>query len=241
VTGPAVVVVPKVWESIDGAAQFSLSPLGHIVYVPGSLPGSEHALVWVDRNKVVEPLAAPMRNYSEPRLSQDGRRLAVTITQNSSNIWIYDIPTGSFTQLTFEGNNSMPVWTLDGIRLAFASNKAGALNLFWKQADGSGTDERLATGGQPQAPCSWSPGSHRLLAAEISQVIRPAVRCRERERRRRIAGFELNPRLRRDALEHTCAGNDCQEHERAPVSKSLHTQPPVWKIAPLSCDTEPGD
>jgi serine/threonine protein kinase/Tol biopolymer transport system component len=168
VTGPPMVVLSKVWESIEGAAQFSLSPLGHIVYVAGGLPGREHTLVWVDRNRVIEPLAAPGRNYSEPRLSPDCRRLAVTITQNSDNIWIYDIPTGSFTQLTFEGNNSMPVWTLDGTRMAFASNKAGALNLFWKQADGSGADERLTTSGQPQAPHSWSPNSHSLVFVEQS-------------------------------------------------------------------------
>jgi serine/threonine protein kinase/Tol biopolymer transport system component len=168
VTGPAMVVLSKVWVSIDGAAQFGLSPLGHIVYVAGSPPGREHTLVWVDRSRVMEPLASPGRNYSEPRLSPDGRRLAVTITQNSENIWIHDVPTGSFTQLTFEGNNSMPVWTLDGARIAFASNKAGALNLFWKQADGSGNDERLTTGGQSQAPYSWSPRSHSLVFVEQS-------------------------------------------------------------------------
>jgi eukaryotic-like serine/threonine-protein kinase len=168
VNGPPAVVLPKVWESIEGAAQFSFSPLGHIVYVAGGLPGREHTLVWVDRNKVIEPLAAPEHNYSEPRLSPDGRRLAVTITQNSDNIWIYAIPTGSLTQLTFEGKNAMPVWTRDGTRLAFASNKTGALNLFWKPADGSGTDERLTTSGQPQAPFSWSPGSRSIIFVEQS-------------------------------------------------------------------------
>jgi len=168
VTGSAVVVIPKIWESIDGAVQFSLSPQGHIVFMSGGPAGREHKLVWVDRNKSVEPLAAPMRDYSEPRLSPDGRRLAVTITENSENVWIYDIPTGSFTQLTFEGHNSMPVWTRDGARIAFASNKAGALNLLWKQADGIGADERLATSSQSQAPYSWSPGSHSLVFVEQS-------------------------------------------------------------------------
>ncbi len=166
--GTPIPILSRVRESIEGAAQFSFSPLGHMVYVAGGLPGGEHTLVWEDRNKVVEPLAAPAGNYSEPRLSPDGRRLAVTITRNSDNIWIYDIPTGSFTQLTFEGNNSMPVWMLDGSRVGFASNRAGAVNLFWKQADGSGTDERLTTSEQPQAPCSWSSKIRNLVYVEQS-------------------------------------------------------------------------
>jgi Tol biopolymer transport system component len=168
VAGPPVMVLPNVWQSVDGAAQFSLSPHGHIVYVQGRPSGGEHALVWVDRNKVIEPLAAVTGNYSDPRLSPDGSRLAVTITQASDNIFTFHIPTSRFTQLTFDGNNSMPVWTGDGTRLAFASNKAGALNLFWRPANGTGTDERLAPSAQPQAPHAWSAATHRLVFVESS-------------------------------------------------------------------------
>jgi serine/threonine protein kinase/Tol biopolymer transport system component len=168
VTGPPFAVLPRVWESLDGAAQLSVSPLGHLVYAPGGLPSSEHTLVWANRNGGIEPLAAPSRAYSDPRLSPDGRRLAVTITDTSENIWVYDIPTGTFTQLTFEGNNSMPVWTPDGARITFASNRTGPLNLFWKRTDGGGTDERLTTSPQPDAAHSWSPDGHRLVFVEHS-------------------------------------------------------------------------
>ena len=168
VTGPPFVVLSRVWESLDGAAQLSVSPLGHLVYAPGGLPSSEHMLVWVNRTGGIEPLAAPSRAYSDPRLSADGRRLAVTITDTSENIWVYDIATGTFTQLTFEGNNSMPVWTPDGARIAFASNRTGPLNLFWKRTDGGGTDERLTTSPQPDAAHSWSPDGHRLVFVEQS-------------------------------------------------------------------------
>jgi serine/threonine-protein kinase len=167
-TGPPTLVLPKVSESIDGAAQLSISPLGHLVYVPGGLSGRERTLVWVNRNGVVEPLAAPAHAYSDPRLSPDGRRLALTITQNSDNVWVYDIPTESFTQLTFEGNNSMPVWTPDGAKVTFTSSNAGPLNLFWKQADGRGTDERLTTSEQADAAHSWSPDGRGLVFVEYS-------------------------------------------------------------------------
>jgi serine/threonine-protein kinase len=168
VVGTPVVVLPKVWVAADGAAQFSLSPPGHIVYVEGSPSGSERALVWVDRNNAIEPLAAKPDNYSEPRLSPEGTRLAVTITQASDSIWTFDIPTSNFDPLTLEGSNSMPVWTSEGTRIAFASTKAGALNLFWRPADGTGTDERLAPSASPQAPHSWSGATRSLFFVESS-------------------------------------------------------------------------
>ena len=168
VTGSPSVVLRGVWESTDGAAQMSVSPLGHIVHIPGGPAGHEKTLVWVDRNGIVEPLAAPAQAYSDPRLSPDGRRLVVTITEKSGNVWVYDIPTKTFTQLTFEGNNSMPVWSPDGSRIAFTSSKVGPLNLFWKQADGSGTDERLAASEHPQAANSWSPDGRELIYVEQS-------------------------------------------------------------------------
>jgi serine/threonine-protein kinase len=168
VVGPPIMVLPKVWASVDGAAQFSLSPLGDIVYVEGGPSGGERTLVWVNRStKAVEPLAARTDNYSEPRLSPAGTRLAVAITQASDNIWTYDISTSQFTQLTFDGNNSMPVWTSE-TRLAFASTRAGALNLFWRPADGTGTDERLAPSAEPQAPHAWSAATQRLFYVESS-------------------------------------------------------------------------
>ncbi len=165
VTGPAVEVMQNIWETADGAAQLSISPLGHLVYAPGGLPGSKHALVWVSRKGAVEPLAAPPDAYAGPRLSPDGRRLAVTITQNSDNIWIYDIPTGKFTQLTFEGDNSMPVWTPDGAHLTFTSNRTGPMNLFWKRPEG-GADERLATSESMQAAHTWSRDGNVLVFVE---------------------------------------------------------------------------
>ena len=167
-TGPSTVVLPKVWESVDGAAQVSISPLGQLVMVPGGIPGRDRRLVWVSRNGVAERLAAPPRAYADPRLSPDDRRVAVTITQNTDNIWVYDIPSETLTQLTFQGSNSMPLWTPDGARLTFSSSEAGPLNLFWKLADGSGSDERLAASEQPQAAGSWSVDGRTLLYVEYS-------------------------------------------------------------------------
>ena len=56
-----------------------------------------------------------------------------------------DISEDALNRLTFEGANDNPIWTPDGKRIAFASNRTGSQNLFWKSADGSGAAEQLTT------------------------------------------------------------------------------------------------
>ena len=89
-----------------------------------------------------------------PRLSPDGTRLAY---RQNGHIWLYDLEIGIPVQLTFEGSNSRPVWSPDGERIAFNSDRdGGRSNLYWMAADGSGEVERLTTSDQTQSPSSWS-------------------------------------------------------------------------------------
>jgi Tol biopolymer transport system component len=124
--------------------------------------------VWVNRNGAEQPLAAPAHTYLAPRLSPDGRRVAVGITESESQIWLYDLRE-RLTRFTFDGNyNPLSVWTSDGKGIAFESNKEGPLNLFWQLADGSGGLERLTNSEYVQAPMSWSPNGQLLAFIEIN-------------------------------------------------------------------------
>ena len=169
-TGPPAVVLAGVanYSKELGETPFSVSESGSLVYVPGPASVSERTLVWVDRQGGVEPLAAHPRHYDNPRLSPDGRRLAVQIGESgSSDIWIYDIPRGTLTRLTAEGYNFGPLWTPDGKRVTFGSSRGGGpLNLFWKPADGSGPKEQLTESGRFQVPSSWSPDGQVLAFFE---------------------------------------------------------------------------
>jgi serine/threonine protein kinase/Tol biopolymer transport system component len=170
VTGTAVPMVESVLQSaLSGAAQYSFSASGSLVYVLGGVQSARSKLVWVSRNGAEEPLAALARAYQFPRLSPDGRRVAVTISEQESQVWLYDLPRDTLTRLTFEGNaNINPVWTPDGKRLAFNSNKEGASNIFWQLADGSGGLERLETSEYLQAPSSWSTDGQLLAFHEVN-------------------------------------------------------------------------
>jgi serine/threonine-protein kinase len=137
-TGSPVPVLEGVLQSLwSGAAQYSFSSTGTLVYVPGGLQGAQRRLVWVDRKGTEQPLPAPVRGYRTPRISPDGQRVAVASSEAGDNIWLYDLARETLTRLTFEGTvNANPNWTPDGRRIGFVSNRTAGRNVFWQPADG---------------------------------------------------------------------------------------------------------
>jgi Tol biopolymer transport system component/predicted Ser/Thr protein kinase len=170
ITGAAVPMVEGVLQSpTNGHAQYSFSDTGSLVYVSGVVQGTQSRLVWVSRNGAEQPLAAPAHAFVFPRLSPDGRRVAVGIVEQESQVWLYDLSRETLTRFTFEGNaNYNPVWTPDGKRIAFQSNKEGAPNVFWQLANGSGGLDRLTTSEYLQAPMSSSPDGQLLVFIEVN-------------------------------------------------------------------------
>jgi len=168
-TGTAVLVGGVLESQVSGAAQYSFSNTGSLVYVPGGIQSAQSTLVWVSRNGAEQPVAAPMHAYYVPRLSPDGRRVAVAIWEQDTQIWQYDLSRDTLTRFTFEGSaNFNPAWTADGRQIAFDSNKEGPLNIFWQLADGSGGAERLTTSQYIHAPMSWSPDGQLLTFTEVN-------------------------------------------------------------------------
>jgi len=169
-TGTAVPIVEGVLQLIR-ATQYSISDTGALVYVPGGVQAAAEHLVWVRRNGSEQTLAATQHIYTYPRLSPDGRRLAVTIAEEDAQIWLYDLARDTLTRLTFGGNiNQVPTWTPDGTRIAFNSTtkETPQQNLFWQLADGSGGLERLTTSKYNHGARSFSPDGQLLAYSEIN-------------------------------------------------------------------------
>ncbi len=169
ITGTPVPLVQGVLQLSSGAAQYSLSDTGTLVYVPGSLQGSSKRIVWVSRNGTEQDVPAPPNSYTYPRLSPDGRRLAVTIRDPSAQTWVYDFSQATLTRLTFNGTeNEVAVWTPDGKRVAHISNKDGPVNMYWEASDGSGGFERLKATQDTEVPSSFSPDGKFLAYIDIN-------------------------------------------------------------------------
>jgi serine/threonine-protein kinase len=167
--GDAVPVVEQVATLPNGAAEFSLSRNGILAYVPGSFAGLgvSRSLVTVDRQGREQRLNAPARAYFSLRLSPDGARVALDIRDQDNDIWTWEIQRQTLTRLTFDrSGDTFPIWTPDGRRVVFGSARAGANNLYWQPADGSGMVERLTTSALNQFAMSFSPDGKQLVVTE---------------------------------------------------------------------------
>jgi serine/threonine protein kinase/Tol biopolymer transport system component len=169
VVGPAVPVLEGIATSstVTGGAQLALSTDGTLVYLPGGAGTTTYAIDWITREGSTSALRATRANWSNPRFSPDGRQLAIEISDGRQyDIWVQDLTRDTLTQLTFEpGDDRGPVWSPDGQRLAFASDRAvaGVFNLYWMNADGTGEVTRLTDSPDNQGLSSWHP-SGRFLA-----------------------------------------------------------------------------
>jgi len=143
-------------------AVFSVSEQGTLAYQEsGGMTGLSE-LAWVDRSgKKIDVLGDPA-DYYEPRISPDGRRVAVAV-DDPGDIWIYDLVRRVRTRLTFAASDdSAPTWSPDGTRVAFSSGRSGSGDLYAKAASGTGADELLASSKIFKVPNSWSPDGRYL-------------------------------------------------------------------------------
>jgi serine/threonine-protein kinase len=138
-------IVEQVWQQrISGNAEFAVSATGTLVYVPQSASATSRQLVWVDRQGREEAVDVPPRPYLYPRLSPRGDRLALDIAEQRRDIWIYDFARKTLDLLTSDSApDRAPMWTPDGRRIVFTSDRPEGSGLFWQDASGGSDAEAL--------------------------------------------------------------------------------------------------
>jgi serine/threonine-protein kinase len=169
VTGGAVPILEGVTrDGFMGVAQFDFSTAGSLIYVPGPalLKSLQNSLAIVDQKGATERLKYPPAAYFFPRVSPEGKRLAYEVDEGKqAAVWISELSgVNAPRRLTFQGVNRYPVWSADGERVAFQSDREGDLGIFWQRADGTGPAERLTKpeSGVAHIPDSFSPDKQQL-------------------------------------------------------------------------------
>ena len=163
---PVIVGVRRAAAATNGAAQFAASVTGTMVYVsgPAASLSTARGLVLTDGRSDPVPLKLPTGIYAHPRVSPDGRTLAVSQTEGStSDIWTYDLSGDGVAQrLTLGGESRFPIWSADSRRVTFQSARDHAI---WWQSIDAGAAERLTSplDGEEHIPEAWSPDGSRLL------------------------------------------------------------------------------
>jgi serine/threonine-protein kinase len=155
--GPSTLVVPQVVTSSSGAEEAALAPDGTLVYVAGVGSGLGRTLIWVDRQGRETAIGAPPRGYLNPRLSPDGTRIAVAL---SDGLWVWDLSRTTLTRLTEVVRPESPQW-ISNSRLAFIGRVGGQRGLFSQAADGTGSIEPLLE--SPTPPVATGVSSDGLV------------------------------------------------------------------------------
>ena len=78
---PAPVLDKVSYSTQIGSAQLDFSQTGTLVYSSGEAGGGQLTVRWLDAAGKTEPLLAKPGLYVRPRLSPDGQRLALTVTE----------------------------------------------------------------------------------------------------------------------------------------------------------------
>ena len=169
-SGSAVAVVEDVaMQPSNGMAGYAVSAGGTLAYVPASTFVSETQPVWVDRSGGVRPLLSRPGRYYYPRLSPDGRRVALSVWQpaQNSDVWIYETARDILTRLTSGAAADFnPLWTPDGRQVIYTSERP-VFELYRRAADASTAEEPLLASPYDKYAGSISPDG-KLLAFSVS-------------------------------------------------------------------------
>jgi Tol biopolymer transport system component len=154
-----------------GLAPFSASSTGVLAYQTGTIVSR---LVWVDRSGREERMLGQPANYYFPRLSPDGRRVAIAVLdqQYRQDLYVFDVVRGTATRFTATPSiESSPAWSPDGRRIAFASDRGAPPFLHQKALDsGSDGEALLPPDGTLTAVLDWSTDGRSLLYLRADPV-----------------------------------------------------------------------
>ena len=170
VQGQPFTVLEGVLMSVNsGMANVDISASGDLIYIPGAADKGLRSLIWVDRKGKSEPLASlPSRPYLHPRLSPDGRQLAIEVEGANHDFYIYDFARAVLSKMTTDGESHWPVWSPDGSRLVFRTGRMMAFRMEQMPADRSHPPEPLPGEGRSQNAESWSPDGRAVAYTALT-------------------------------------------------------------------------
>ena len=147
--GQPIPIAARVGRNSRGDGAFSTSSAGTLAYAGASLrPGR---LTWFDRSGNPLGVVGPdgEHDYADFRLSPDETRVAASLVDPKMgvpDIWLIDLVRGGEQQFTFGpavNVNAAAVWSPDGGRIAFRTNRKGLIELYQKSAGAGGNDQPL--------------------------------------------------------------------------------------------------
>jgi eukaryotic-like serine/threonine-protein kinase len=161
--GPPLPVLAGVsYSSTFGYAELDFSETGDLVF--RKRPGKEVIAQWIGPAGRQETMLTKPGNYLWPRLSPDGKRLAMSVMDSGEpGLVVYDTDSTHFTPIPGIADRCIPLWTPNGHFLILGC----AGTLMWVSPDGARKPEILLKGDAIRVPWSFSPDGSRVAYHEL--------------------------------------------------------------------------
>jgi eukaryotic-like serine/threonine-protein kinase len=167
VTGDPVTIAERIAEVGDNHEfDFSVSDEGTLAYQSGSVNSQ---LAWFDRTGKKQGSIGEPTGYDYVTLSPDERTVAAGLLDadgRQSDVWLFDLARGTTSRLTFDPQgDGTPLWSPDGTRIVFGSNRRGGgqVDLYEKAASGAGEEQLLLSQATAKFATSWSHDGQFIL------------------------------------------------------------------------------
>jgi serine/threonine-protein kinase len=167
VTGNPVRVAQNVdYTNAGGTSQFALSDTGTLVYLSTlGTEGLKTRMAVVDRAGKAAVLSMDVRDYSDPKISPDGRLVAAHLQDAQNDVWVADVARGTISRLSFDpAEDETPIWSPDGRTVAWSATRGEvARGIFRRAADGSGKEELVWSLQKHAHLRDWMPDGKALI------------------------------------------------------------------------------
>jgi Tol biopolymer transport system component len=169
--GEAVVVAEDVaYDAGAWRSQFAVSEDGLLAYQ--TVLGFTNQVAWFDRDGKRLGILVSSENSYNLSLSPDDHRLAVSRVSfegGSRDIWLYDLSRSGNSRLTFDpGTEVNPIWSADGSRVVFGSDRDGVFDIYQKPATGGAEEELLLKTELTKFANDWSADGRFLVYDSVN-------------------------------------------------------------------------
>ena len=150
-------------------AAFSVSGNGILISRSGAF-FNKNQPTWFDRKGNQLGTIGTIGDYRAPQISPDEKRVALEQWDSqatSRDIWLFELARGTDSRFTTNpAFDLMPVWSPDGNRIAFSSNRDGQYDLYQKPASGIGNEEVLLKSDNLKTTNDWSADGRLIIYQE---------------------------------------------------------------------------